>query len=53
LRPPGSAVEDGSVERAETRYAWNGDIALAYQVVGDKHVDLMYFPNVTSNVEWN
>jgi NAD(P)H-dependent FMN reductase len=31
-----SVVEDnGFVEVPETRYAWNGNVALAYQVVGD------------------
>jgi class 3 adenylate cyclase len=37
----------------DTRYAWNGDIALAYQIVGQGPVDLVYFPSFTSNVEWN
>jgi class 3 adenylate cyclase len=37
----------------ETRYAWNGDLALAYQVVGQGRVDLVYFPSFVSNVEWN
>jgi class 3 adenylate cyclase/pimeloyl-ACP methyl ester carboxylesterase len=41
------------VERPETRYAWNGDDALAYQVLGDGPVDLVYLQGVLSNVELN
>jgi class 3 adenylate cyclase len=35
----------------ETRYAWNGDVALAYQVVGSGPPDLLYLPGVISNVD--
>ncbi len=41
------------VERPETRYAWNGDNSLAYQVVGDGPVDLVYLQGYLSNVELN
>jgi class 3 adenylate cyclase len=41
------------LERFETRYAWNGDNALAYQIVGDGPVDLVYLQGVLSNVELN
>ncbi len=41
------------MEIPETRYAWSGDVALAFQVVGQGRVDLVYFPSFTSNVEWN
>jgi pimeloyl-ACP methyl ester carboxylesterase/class 3 adenylate cyclase len=40
-------------ERPETQYAWNGDAALAYQVVGSGPVDLVYVPGLYSNVERN
>ena len=30
------------MERPETKYAWNGEVALAYQVFGDGPVDLVY-----------
>jgi Adenylate and Guanylate cyclase catalytic domain len=30
------------VERPDTHYAWNGDSSIAYQVVGDGPVDLVY-----------
>ena len=41
------------MERPETQYAWNGDNALAYQVVGDGSSDLLFVPGVVSNVELN
>ena len=37
--------------RPETRYAWNGDVALAYQVVGDGPVDLVYLQGFCSNID--
>ena len=37
----------------ETRYAWNGDVALAYQVFGDGPVDLVYCQGYTSHVDLN
>jgi len=41
------------VERPDTRYAWTGDIALAYQVLGDGPTDLVYLQGWISNVELN
>jgi class 3 adenylate cyclase len=41
------------VERAETRYAWNGDDSLAFQVVGEGPVDLVYLQGQLSNVVLN
>jgi hypothetical protein len=35
----------------ETRYGWNGEVALAYQVVGSGPPDLLYLPGVLSNVD--
>jgi class 3 adenylate cyclase len=37
----------------ETRYAYNGDFALAYQVLGDGPTDLLYLPGWVGNVEAN
>lgn len=37
----------------ETRYAWNGDISLAYQTLGEGPVDLVYLQGYISNVELN
>ena len=39
--------------RPETRYAWNGDVALAYQVFGAGPVDLVYAQGYTSHVDFN
>jgi class 3 adenylate cyclase/pimeloyl-ACP methyl ester carboxylesterase len=41
------------VERSETRYAWNGDVALAYQVVGAGRIDLVYLEGYASHVDLN
>jgi class 3 adenylate cyclase len=37
----------------ETRYAWNGEISLAYQSFGDGPPDLVYLQGYLSNVELN
>ena len=39
------------MNRPETRYAWNGDVSLAYQVVGDGPTDLLYLQGYCSNVD--
>ncbi|MBA2383050.1 MAG: adenylate/guanylate cyclase domain-containing protein [Actinobacteria bacterium] len=41
------------MNRPETRYAWNGDVSLAYQVVGDGPADLLYLQGYCSNVDMN
>ena len=35
----------------DTHYAWNGDVALAYQVVGDGPIDLVYLQGFCSHVD--
>ena len=47
----GPAMNDASVERPETLYAWNGEVALAYQVVGEGPIDLLYLQGWTSNID--
>jgi class 3 adenylate cyclase len=42
-----------SMDRPETQFAWNGDSALAYQVLGDGSSDLLFIQGVVSNVELN
>ena len=37
---------------SETRYARSGDVTVAYQVVGEGPVDLVYVPGFLSHVEW-
>jgi pimeloyl-ACP methyl ester carboxylesterase len=52
--PPKKVVRDDvGVERPETRYAWNGDIALAHQVMGDGPIDLVYLQGYLSHLELN
>jgi len=41
------------VERPETRYAWSGDVSLAYQVVGSGQTDLLYLQGYCSQVDLN
>jgi pimeloyl-ACP methyl ester carboxylesterase len=41
------------MSRGEIRYAWSHEIALAYQIVGEGPVDLLYLQSNISNVEVN
>jgi class 3 adenylate cyclase len=41
------------MDRPETRFVWNGDVALAYQVVGGGPIDIVYLQGWVSNVELN
>jgi class 3 adenylate cyclase/pimeloyl-ACP methyl ester carboxylesterase len=41
------------VESPETRYAWNGRVALAYQVIGEGPIDLLYLQGACSHVDMN
>jgi class 3 adenylate cyclase len=41
------------VNRSETRFAWRGDIALAYQTLGEGSMPLLYLQGWPSNVELN
>jgi pimeloyl-ACP methyl ester carboxylesterase len=40
------------VDIPETRYAKSGDLSIAYQVVGDGPLDVVFVPGFVSNVEW-
>jgi len=40
------------VDIPEIRFAKSGDVHIAYQVVGDGPVDLVYVPGFVSNVEY-
>ncbi len=40
-----------ATERPETRYARSGDYSIAYQVVGEGDLDLVYVPGLASHVE--
>jgi class 3 adenylate cyclase len=39
------------VDRPETRFAWNGDVALAFQVFGDGPIDLLYLQGYASHLD--
>jgi hypothetical protein len=39
-------------EMPETRYAKSGDVHIAYQVLGDGPIDLVYVPGFASHVEY-
>src|SRR4029453_17936653 len=41
------------VERPQTRFAWNGDISIAYQVLGQGRLDVLYLQGYGSNVDVN
>lgn len=41
------------MQRPETRYAWNGPTSLAYQVVRDGDVDLLYLQGYGSHIDLN
>src|SRR5262245_46480893 len=41
------------MDRPETRFAWNGDVSLAYQVCGEGLTDLVYLQGYCSNVDVN
>ena len=49
----GGAGGWSGVERPETQFAWRGDIALAYQTLGEGAVALLYLQGWPSNVELN
>ena len=41
------------MEMPETRYARSGDVAIAYQVLGEGPFDVVYAPGMVSHVELN
>ncbi len=41
------------IDRPKTRFAWNEDVSLAYQVVGDGPVDVLYLQGYVSQVDMN
>ena len=40
-------------DHPETKFVWNGDVALAYQVLGEGEPDLLYLQGWISNLELN
>ena len=41
------------MHRADVQFAWSGDVAIAYEVVGDGPIDLVYLPPFLSNLDWH
>jgi class 3 adenylate cyclase len=39
------------IDRPETKYAWNGDVALAHQVIGEGPIDIVHLQGYCSNVD--
>jgi hypothetical protein len=50
---PVEVVMIPTMSGADVRYAWNHEVALAYQVVGQGPIDLLYMQSSISNVEVN
>src|SRR5262249_51588678 len=42
---------DAPMERPWTKYAWNGDVALAYQPFGNGELDLLYLEGWAGNID--
>jgi class 3 adenylate cyclase len=40
------------VERSDVRFAWNEDVAIAFQLIGAGQIDLLYLPAFLSNLDW-
>jgi class 3 adenylate cyclase len=40
------------MHRGDVQFAWSDDVGIAYQVVGDGAIDLMYLPPFVSNLDW-
>src|SRR2546430_397755 len=47
---PAMGPDEQEIPRAEIEYARNGGIAIAFQVVGEGDVDLVYVPDYVSNL---
>lgn len=45
--------ENPRMQQPSTRFAWNGDVSLAYQVCGEGPTDLVYLQGYCSNVDVN
>lgn len=46
-----ASCEDNGVSEARVRYARNGDVHLAYRVMGDGEIPLVFVPGYISNVD--
>jgi class 3 adenylate cyclase len=53
LAESATEAKTGDVDSPETRYVKSGEVHVAYQVVGDRSLDLVYIPNGPHHVELN
>ena len=44
-------VAQEMITQPKTKYARSGDVSIAYQVVGDGPIDIVYVPGFISHVE--
>jgi len=51
LQVPLRVIQTRRMEMPETRYARSGDVAVAYQVLGEDPFDVVFAPGVVSHVE--
>jgi hypothetical protein len=47
----GSVDETPAMKAPETRYTLSGDVNIAYQVIGQGPLDLVFIPSLTHHVE--
>ena len=52
-RGSGAGAAVAASARPETRYARSGDINIAYQVLGDGPIDLVYVPGWVTNIDYS
>ena len=45
-------MSGSDTETPETKYAWAGDLSIAYQVMGDGPIDLVMVPGLISHLEF-
>ena len=53
MRAGGPCTTIGRMDRPQTRFAWNDQVSLAYQICGDGVTDLVYLQGYCSNVDMN
>jgi class 3 adenylate cyclase len=41
------------MRRSDVQFAWSGDVTIAYEVVGEGPIDLVYLPPIVSNLDWH
>ena len=52
VSPPAPAIDAGEFAPPQTRYAHSGDVSIAYQVVGDGPIDLVFVMGWVSHLDY-